>query len=340
MCQVKIEQMSMSMKSFALSDLLFPGRNICLFSGKLPGALFPASRQINRFHRYHPKFINRLTRNFSYKMSDAIDEYFEVALGLVKSAGNLITEHVNGCKVFELKSSDIDLVTEVDKKVEETLIGGLSKIFPTHKFIGEESVADGAKCVLTDDPTWIIDPVDGTLNFVHGFPHSCISLGLVINKESVAGIIYNPMLQQLFTAKKGQGAFLNGRQIHVSKIKELNKALVAFEAGTSRDEDKMKVVRGNFELVVSKGQGMRSLGSAALNMAMVAMGGADANFEFGIHAWDVAAGDILVREAGGVCIDPAGGPFDILSRRVLCASTPELAEELSKTILQFYPERD
>lgn len=273
-------------------------------------------------------------------MSDPIDEYFEVGLSLVKSAGSLITEYVSGCKVFEYKSSDIDLVTEVDKKVEETLIGGLSKRFPTHKFIGEESVADGAKCILTDEPTWIIDPVDGTLNFIHGFPHSCISLGLVINKESVAGIIYNPLVGQLFTAKKGQGAFLNGRQIHVSQIKELKKALVAFEAGTSRDEEKMKVVLANFEKVVTHGHGMRALGSAALNMAMVAMGGADANFEFGIHAWDVAAGDILVREAGGVCIDPAGGAFDILSRRVLCASTPELAQELSKTIVQYYPERD
>ncbi|CAG9786406.1 unnamed protein product [Diatraea saccharalis] len=273
-------------------------------------------------------------------MSDAIDEYFDEALAIVKAAGNLITEHVSGCKAFEYKSCDIDLVTEVDKKVEETLIGGLSKKFPEHKFIGEESTADGAKCVLTDDPTWVIDPVDGTLNFVHGFPHSCISLGLVINKESVAGIIYNPLIGQLFTAKKGQGAFYNGRQIHVSKVKELKKALIAFEAGTSRDEEKCRVVFENFKMVVNKGHGVRSLGSAALNMAMVAMGGADANFEFGIHAWDVAAGDIIVREAGGVCIDPSGGPFDILSRRVLCASSKELAQEIVKELAQYYPERD
>lgn len=273
-------------------------------------------------------------------MCDSIDEYFDVALDLVKSAGNLIKEHVTGCKLFELKSCDIDFVTEIDKKVEDTLIGGLSKKFPEHKFIGEESVAGGAKCILTDDPTWIIDPVDGTMNFVHGFPHSCISLGLVINKVSVAGIIYNPILEQLFTAKKGQGAFLNGRQIHVSQVKELCNALVAFESGTSRDEEKAKVVFENYKKIISKGHGIRALGSAALNMAMVAQGGADANFEFGIHAWDVAAGDIIVREAGGVCIDPAGGPFDILSRRVLCASTPELAQEISKVLSQYYPERD
>ncbi|XP_049869204.1 inositol monophosphatase 1 [Pectinophora gossypiella] len=273
-------------------------------------------------------------------MSDEIDEYFDTALALVKSAGNLMTEHVGGCKTFELKSCAIDLVTEVDKNVEKTLIEGLSKKYPSHKFIGEESVADGVKCILTDAPTWIIDPVDGTMNFVHGFPHSCISLGLSINKEVVAGIIYNPLLQQLFTAKKGKGAFLNDRQIHVSKITALKDALVTFEAGTSSDEEKRKVVFENFQRIIKNGHGVRALGSAALNMAMVALGGADANFEFGIHAWDIAAGDILVREAGGVVIDPSGGPLDILSRRVLCASTKDLAEELSKTIVQYYPERD
>ncbi|KAJ8727865.1 hypothetical protein PYW08_016250 [Mythimna loreyi] len=269
-----------------------------------------------------------------------IDTYFDAALALVKSAGNLITEHVDGCKVFEKKSCDIDLVTEIDKKVEETLIGGLSKHFPDHKFIGEESVAGGAKCELTDAPTWIIDPVDGTLNFVHGFPHSCISVGLAINKECVAGIIYNPILKQLFTAKKGKGAFLNDKRIHVSDVTELRNALVAFEVGTSRDEERCKVVFENFKRIVSKGHGLRALGSAALNMAMVAMGGADANFEFGIHAWDIAAGDILVREAGGVCIDPSGKPLDLLSRRVLCASTPQLAQELVETVEQIYLERD
>lgn len=271
---------------------------------------------------------------------DQIDEYMSVATALVKDAGNLIKEHSKGCDDFELKSCDIDIVTKIDKKVEETLIGGISAKFPTHKFIGEESTASGEKCVLTDQPTWVIDPVDGTMNFVHGFPHSSISVGLLINKEAVGGIIYNPILEQFFTATKGQGAFYNGRRIYTSQIKELNKALITTEAGTSRDEEKVTCVFENFKTVVSHAHGVRTLGSAALNMAMVAMGGADANFEFGIHAWDVAAGDILVREAGGVCIDPAGGPFDILSRRILCASTPELAQELAKLLYQYYPERD
>ncbi|XP_061713631.1 inositol monophosphatase 1 [Cydia pomonella] len=272
--------------------------------------------------------------------SALVDEYFESALSLVKTCGNLIKDHITGCKDFVLKSCDIDLVTEIDKKVEETLVGGLSKLYADHKFIGEEAVSDGAKCELTDAPTWVIDPVDGTMNFVHGFPHSCISLGLLINKEAVAGIVYNPILEQLFTAKKGKGAFYNGRQIHVSQIKELSKALIMTEAGTSRDPERQKVLFENFKMIITKAHGIRTLGSAALNMCMVALGGADLNFEFGIHAWDIAAGDIIVREAGGVCIDPAGGPFDVLSRRVLCASTEELAQEMAKNLCQFYPERD
>ncbi|XP_046959299.1 inositol monophosphatase 1 [Vanessa cardui] len=273
-------------------------------------------------------------------MTDAIDEYFAFALELVKSAGNLITDYTSGCKDFKLKSSDIDLVTEIDKKVEETLISGLSAKFPDHKFIGEESAFEGVKCILTDEPTWIIDPVDGTLNFIHGYPSSCISVGLVINKEAVAGIIYNPIVNQLFTANKGQGAYLNGRQIHVSQVKEVSKALISFEAGTTRDEEKQRIVFENFKMIVTKAHGARTVGSAALNMAMVALGGSDAYFEFGIHAWDIAAGDIIVREAGGVCIDPAGGPLDILSRRVLCASSQELAQELASMLHQYYPERD
>ncbi|XP_032524246.2 inositol monophosphatase 1 [Danaus plexippus] len=295
--------------------------------------LFSANSRKN-LHYY--RFLNSIP----YIMSDEITNYFNVAVDLVKNAGNLISEFRSGCKVFEVKSSDIDLVTEIDKKVEETLIGGLSKSFPSHKFIGEESVASGDKCILSDDPTWIIDPVDGTLNFIHGYPCSCISVGLAINKKVVAGIIYNPVLNQLFTAIEGKGAFLNSTPIHVSQVKELRNALISFEAGTSRDEERQKLVLENFKLITTKGQGVRCLGSAALNMAMVAMGGSDAYFEFGIHAWDIAAGDIIIREAGGVCIDPAGEPLDLLSRRVLCASTPELAQELAKSLKQFYPERD
>ncbi|XP_039307050.1 inositol monophosphatase 1 isoform X3 [Solenopsis invicta] len=207
-------------------------------------------------------------------------------------------------------------------------------------FIGEESTASGQKVELTDAPTWVIDPIDGTMNFVHGLPYTCVSVALLINKVAEIGIVYNPIMEQLFTARKGQGAFLNGAPIHVSNEKELRKALVMVEMGTSRDSEKLKIVLQNIALLTSHVHGIRSFGSAALNMCMVAIGGADVSFEFGIHAWDIAAGDLIVREAGGVSIDPAGGLFDVMSRRTLCASSMELAQQLSKILIQYYPERD
>ncbi|XP_043518001.1 inositol monophosphatase 1-like isoform X2 [Frieseomelitta varia] len=272
-------------------------------------------------------------------MSD-IDEYYIAVLRLVKEAGSIVREKINQPKDAMTKSCEVDLVTEWDQKVEKLLIDGISSKFPDHKFIGEEATSLGTKVELTDAPTWIIDPIDGTMNFVHGLPHTCISIALLINKTTEIGVVYNPILEQFFSARRDQGAFLNGAPIRVSGEKELRKALVMMEMGTSRDPEKMKIVLENANNLTPQVHGIRALGSAALNMCMVALGGADISFEFGIHAWDIAAGDIIVREAGGVCIDPAGGPFDVMSRRVLCAATMELAQELAKVLVQYYPERD
>lgn len=130
------------------------------------------------------------------------------------------------------------------------------KIFTQfYSFIGEESTSEGAKCELTDSPTWIIDPVDGTLNFVHSFPHSCISIALLVNKQAEIAIIFNPVLKQLFTARRGQGAFYNSDKIRVSGQKELNQALVAVEFGTSRDAKKLDIMIDNFRKIVSICQG-------------------------------------------------------------------------------------
>ncbi|KAK9880709.1 hypothetical protein WA026_013035 [Henosepilachna vigintioctopunctata] len=272
-------------------------------------------------------------------MTSAIDSYYEKALSVVKEAGKVIkNEQYNKTKAVDRKSCDIDLVTETDKAIEDLLIKTLSKEYPDHKFIGEESVADGKKVELTEAPTWIIDPIDGTLNFVHEFPHSCISLALFINKEPSIGIIYNPSLEQLFTAQKGKGAFYNGNKIEVSKQCDLKKALIMYELGTSRDHSKIDNVKKNFETLIGIVHGMRSTGSAALNMAMVALGGADAYFEFGTHIWDIAAGELIVTEAGGVIMDPSGGTIDRFSRRMLVASSKSLGDQLSANLTQFYPE--
>lgn len=127
------------------------------------------------------------------------------------------------------------------------LFDGLSSQFPDHKFIGEETVSAGGQCNLTNAPTWIIDPIDGTMNFVHSFPHSCISIALFMDSKPQIGIIYNPMVEQLFIAIKGKGAYLNGKKIHVSAETQLKNALLMMENGTSREPDKMKAVIENFQ---------------------------------------------------------------------------------------------
>ncbi|XP_026472322.1 inositol monophosphatase 1 isoform X2 [Ctenocephalides felis] len=266
------------------------------------------------------------------------NKYYDTALNLVKEAGEIVRNASAKKKTVQMKSSDIDLVTETDQLVEQILIGRLQAEFPDHKFIGEESIANGAQCILTDSPTWIIDPIDGTMNFIHGFPNFCISIALLVNKVIEIGIVYNPLLDKLFTAQKNKGAFLNGKAIKVSQEVELEKALLVVEFGTSKNPEKMKNVMENFQKITPIVHGIRSMGSAALNMAMVAMGAADANFEFGIHAWDIAAGILIVEEAGGIVLDPSGGPLDLMSRRVLCASSKELAIKLSENLVQFYPE--
>lgn len=146
------------------------------------------------------------------------------------------------------------------------------------------------------------------------------------------------MLNQKFTARRDQGAFYNGKSIHVSNEKELSKALLVTEFGTSREEEKTKIVLENITKLVKLAHGFRSLGAAALNIAMVATGGADCYYEFGVHAWDYAAGEMIVREAGGYTCDPSGSPVDLMSRRILCASSKELAEAIIPHLIQYYPQ--
>lgn len=150
-------------------------------------------------------------------------------------------------------------MTETDQQVEKLLMDGIRNKFPDHQFIGEEESSEGKKVVLTDAPTWIIDPIDGTMNFVHSFPHSAISIALLVNKVTEIGVVYNSVLGQKFTARRGQGAFYNGKQIHVSQERDLTKALIMVEFGTNRESDKVKVIMENLNKLVRKAHGFESL---------------------------------------------------------------------------------
>jgi myo-inositol-1(or 4)-monophosphatase len=151
------------------------------------------------------------------------------------------------------------------------------------------------------------------------------------------GIVFNPVLNQKFTAKRGQGAFYNGKHIHVSEEKDLSKALVMVEFGTNRESEKVNVIMENLNRLVRKSHGLRCLGGAVLNICMVALGGAEVGYDFGAHAWDYAAAEFIVREAGGYTCDPSGGEFDIMSRRLIFANNKEMAKQLIDELVQYYP---
>uniref|UniRef100_A0A0A9XZ44 Inositol-1-monophosphatase n=1 Tax=Lygus hesperus TaxID=30085 RepID=A0A0A9XZ44_LYGHE len=274
-------------------------------------------------------------------MAQSNQQCFDVVTKLVDEASELIKNRIWASKTVNTKASAIDFVTETDKEVEDLLINGLKSAFPDHKFIGEETASeDDVALTLTDDPTWIIDPVDGTLNFVHGNPHVCISIGFYVGKQGQIGIIDVPVIGFRFTAIRGQGAKLNGKPIKVSGEKELSNALICLEGGTNVSPEKRENVVENYKTFYPIVHGVRTYGSAAYNLACVAMGALDAYCEFGPHIWDMAAGYIIIQEAGGVLIDPAGGPIDLMSCRMLAASSAELGAEIAKTLKQFYPKRD
>lgn len=264
--------------------------------------------------------------------STEIQDYLTTAVEIAKQTGEVVREAFFKDKSLQTKSTFADLVTETDQAVEKQIINSFKEKYPTHKFIGEESVADGHKIEWTDDPTWIIDPIDGTTNFVHKIPHTCICIGLAIKKQMEVGVVYAPILDQMFTAVKGQGAYCNGERMSTSKQTDLKQAVIYLEGGNARDPELLRKKCDIYKTVLESSHGIRTLGSAAMNMLNVAKGCGDAYVEYGIHIWDIAASGLVVLEAGGALIDPEGGPIDFCRRRVLCASSQSLADQLSKVI--------
>ncbi len=280
--------------------------------------------------------INILSKNmatFNYSPDD-ISTFHKAALKLIQEAGNKINEAINDRgKVISEKLSPTDLVTETDKAVETLLVDGLRQQFPEHQFIGEEDKsAQRDVGEFTNCPTWIIDPIDGTMNFVHSNPMVSISVCLAINKQLVIGIISLPVLGRLYSAIKGQGATMNGKPIKVSNCTEVGQAQVIFEAWSRDGQVSEQRQINNFSQIVAKAHSIRCMGSAAINLAFLANGHCDLYHHVGLHCWDVAAGAVIVREAGGVVLDPSGREFDLMSRRMLVASSQALVQDWLQTV--------
>lgn len=262
-------------------------------------------------------------------------------ISIAKQASEVVLAAFNGQKEVRLKSSPADLVTETDQRVEKMLISSIRKQYPQHRFIGEESVAAGEPLDLTDQPTWIIDPIDGTVNFVHRFPFVAVSIAFTVNKQTEFGIVYSCVEDKLFHAQRGRGAFLNGEPLHASGQEDIGKCVVVTEIGAERDDLALSTLTSNiFRLLKLPVHGVRALGTAAVDMCQVATGGADAYYHVGMHCWDIAASAIIVEEAGGVVMDTDGSQFDMMSRRVIAASSAKVASRISQVVRAFPCRRD
>ncbi|XP_074549689.1 inositol monophosphatase 1-like [Halichoeres trimaculatus] len=276
-------------------------------------------------------------------MADEWQRAYEVAVDVARKAGAVIRKAADSEIKVSTKSSTVDLVTKTDERVEKIIIGALKEEFgeDTHCFIGEESVAKGEACILTKKPTWIIDPVDGTTNFVHGFPFVAVSIAFAVNKELEFGVIYSCFEDKMYKARKGMGAFCDDEKITVSDVKDIHKSIIISEHGTDRSPDKVKKIFSTMQKILCiPVHGLRGSGTAATNMCLVACGAVEAFFEIGIHCWDIAAGAVIVREAGGILLDVDGGPFDLMSRRMMSANNDIIANRIIKEIEVFTAERD
>jgi len=251
-----------------------------------------------------------------------------IAVRAARAAGNIIlraTDNVADLTIETKRRNDY--VSEVDRQAEYTIIDTIRRAYPDHGILGEETGASGNE---SPEYRWIIDPLDGTTNFLHNVPQYAVSIALERNGRLELGVIFNPVNQELFTAERGGGAFLNNRRIRVAGLRNLEGALL----GTGfpfRPEQDIDRYLSTFKALHGPLAGIRRAGSAALDMAYVAAGRYDGYWEFNLHPWDIAAGVLLVREAGGMVIDFAGDD-DVLRTGNVIAANPKLTHAMHRAI--------
>jgi myo-inositol-1(or 4)-monophosphatase len=235
------------------------------------------------------------------------------AVAAAREAGAYVKANAGRPRQVERKfGQETNLVTEIDKNAESLIIERLRRSFPDHDFLAEESGDHRG----SSDFRWVIDPLDGTVNFTHGLPIFCVSIGLEHKGSVVLGVVYDPNLQELYTAERGKGAYLNGEPIRVSKTDRLIESLIVtgFPYDIKNNPDHAVEHFTNF---LSEAQAVRRLGSAALDLCYVAAGRFDGFWEVKLNAWDMAAGVLLVQEAGGRWTDFEGKPSTIHTKKML-----------------------
>ena len=239
----------------------------------------------------------------------------EVLLKATLEAGKIIQRYFNGTFKINNKEGINNLVTEVDKFSEDKIIEIIREHFPGHSIISEEV----GELIQDSDYQWIIDPIDGTVNFAHGIPICCVSIALKHKEDLLLGAVYNPMMNELFFAEKGKGATLNGIPIAVSTKTDFKKACLVTGFPYKWPESKEHPIKV-FERFIMEGLPIRRLGSAAIDLCWVACGRFDGFWEYNLSSWDVAAGYLIVQEAGGIITNFEGSPYNVFERETLATN--------------------
>jgi myo-inositol-1(or 4)-monophosphatase len=239
-----------------------------------------------------------------------------IAVEAAKEAGRYLKYSVGKVKSIEMKQGEErNLVSEIDKTSEAKIISIIKRHYPNHAILAEESGASSASA----DYKWVIDPLDGTTNFLHGLPIFCVTIAIEYKAEIVAGVVYDPNLEELFTAEKGSGAYCNGKRMRVTQTSDLMSSLLVtgFPYDIAQNPDNAV---GHFVNFLMEGQGLRRLGSAALDLSYIAAGRFDGFWEVNLNPWDMAAGVLFVHEAGGKVSDFSGVPSSIYNKQVLATN--------------------
>jgi len=257
-----------------------------------------------------------------------------VAIKAAREAGKIINRAALDIGALKIEQKDTnDFVSEVDRGAEQAIINVLKDAYPNHGFYGEESGKSNSEA----DSIWIIDPLDGTTNFLHGFPAYCISIALQEKGVLTQAVIYDPVRNDLFTATRGSGAFLNNRRIRVTQRTKLQDALLS-TGFPFKDFSYLETYINIFRDMAKKTSGLRRPGSAALDLAYVAAGFADGFFEINLSPWDIAAGALLVQEAGGIVGDFEGNESWLRTGNIVAAN-PKVFGQMLQVIAPHLTER-
>jgi len=251
-----------------------------------------------------------------------------IGVRAARAAGRVITKHMNHLDSVRIdKKGRNDFVTEVDREAEAAIVEVLNKAFPDHSILGEESGALGNSDA---EYQWIIDPLDGTTNFIHGFPHFSVSIAVYQKGRPYQAVVYDPVRQELFTGGKGDGAYLDGRRVRVSGRGHIENALLGTGFPYRAGQD-LGPYQASLKAFTETSGGIRRSGSAALDLAYIASGRLDGMWISGLQSWDMAAGALLVREAGGLVNDFQGGDNWIETGNVI-AATPKVHHTMLQTM--------